>query len=165
MWFHKCFRSRKSEVSYGRNGDGGIFAHLKLGKYLETPLGIPEYKELLGTPCLAPHVIVDDEAFPLKTYLMRPYPGSQNKEGNENSIFNYRLSRDRRVVENAFGILSQKFQIYQRTVQSLPENANIIFTTYILHNYLRDQDVGLSDMGSSANVRNNLTKIPNQGVL
>jgi len=116
MWFHKCFRSRKSEVSYGRNGDGGIFAHLKLGKYLETPLGIPEYKELLGTPCLAPHVIVGDEAFPLKTYLMRPYPGSQSKEDNEKSIFNYRLYRARRVVENAFGILSQKFQIYQRTL-------------------------------------------------
>jgi hypothetical protein len=87
--------------SYGRSSDGGIFAHSKLGKYLETYLGIP------GTSCLAPHVIVGDEAFPLKTYLMRPYPGSQSKGDNENSIFNYRLSRARRVVENAFGILSQ----------------------------------------------------------
>ena len=68
------------------------------------------------------------------------------------------------MVENAFGILSQKFQIYRRTLQSLPENVdNIIFATCILHNYLRDQDVGLSDMGSSANVPSNLTKIPNQG--
>jgi hypothetical protein len=33
----------------------------------------------------------------------------------------------------------------------------------MLHNYLRDQGVGLSDMGSSANVGSNLTKIPNQG--
>jgi hypothetical protein len=67
------------------------------------------------------------------------------------------------MVENAFGTLSQKFQIYQRTLQSLPENAdNIIFASSILHNYLRDQGVGLSDMGSSANVRSNLTKIPNQ---
>jgi hypothetical protein len=31
------------------------------------------------------------------------------------------------------------------------------------HNYLRDQGAGLSDMGSSANVRSKLTKIPNQG--
>jgi hypothetical protein len=66
-------------------------------------------------------------------------------------------------VENAFGILRQKFQIYQRTLQSLPENADIIFATCILHNYLREQGVGPSDMGSSANVRSNLTKIPNQG--
>jgi hypothetical protein len=67
-------------------------------------------------------------------------------------------------VENAFGILSQKFQIYQRTLQSLPENAdNIIFANCILHNFPRDQVVGLNDMGSSANVRSNPTKIPNQG--
>jgi len=32
-----------------------------------------------------------------------------------------------------------------------------------LHTYLLDQGVGLSDMGSSANVRSNLTKIPSQG--
>jgi hypothetical protein len=70
---------------------------------------------------------------------------------------------DRTVVENAFALLSHKFQIYQRTLQSLPENADIIFATCILHNYLRDQDVGLSDKGSCANDRSNLTKIPNQG--
>jgi hypothetical protein len=83
---------------------------------------------------------------------MRPYPGLQSKGDNEKSIFNYWLSRARRVVENTFGILSQKFQIYQRTLQSLPENADIIFATCILRNYLRDQGAGLSDMGSSANV-------------
>jgi hypothetical protein len=67
-----------------------------------------------------------------------------------------------RVVEKTFGILDQKFKIHQRTLQSLPENADI-FTTCILHNYLREQGVGLSGMGSSANVRSNLTKISNQG--
>jgi hypothetical protein len=33
---------------------------------------------------------------------------------------------------------------------------------YILHNYLREQGVGLSEMGRSADVQSNLTKIPNQ---
>jgi hypothetical protein len=67
------------------------------------------------------------------------------------------------VGENSFGILSQKFQIYRRTLQSLPENAdNITFATCILHIHLRDQGTGLSDMGSSANVQSNLTKIPKQ---
>jgi hypothetical protein len=51
MWVHKCFRNRKSEGSYGRNSDGGIFAHSELGKYLETHLGIPEDKQLPGTSC------------------------------------------------------------------------------------------------------------------
>jgi hypothetical protein len=94
---------------------------------------------------------------------MRPNPVSQSKGDNEKSIFNYRISQARRVVGNAFGILNQKFQICRRTLQSLPENADIIFATCILHNYLRDQGVGGSDVGSSANVRSNLTKMPNQG--
>jgi len=72
MWVHKCFRSRKSEGSYGRNSAGGIIAHSKLGEYLETHLGLPEGKRLPGTLCLAPHVIMGDEVFPLKTYLLKP---------------------------------------------------------------------------------------------
>ena len=67
-------------------------------------------------------------------------------------------------MENAFGILSQKFRIYRGTLQSLPENVdNIFFVTYILHSYLRDQVAGLTDMVSSANYQSNLTKIPKQG--
>jgi hypothetical protein len=70
------------------------------------------------------------------------------------------LSRSRRVVENAFGILSQKFRIYQGTLQSLPENVdNNFFVTFILHSYLRDQGPELTDMVSSANDQSNLTKI------
>jgi hypothetical protein len=102
-----------SSGSYGRNSDGGVFANSKLGKYLETHQGIPEDEQLPGTLCLAHHVIMGDEVFPLNTYLLQLYPGSQSKGNNEKSIFNYMLSRCRSVAENAFGILSQKFQIYQ----------------------------------------------------
>ena len=103
--------------SYGRNSDGGIFAHSKLGKYLETHLSIAEDKQLPRTSCLAPHAIVGLEAFPLKIYLMSPYPGSQSKGDSQNSIFSYWLSRSRSVVENVFGILSQKFQNMKREDQ------------------------------------------------
>ena len=53
---------------YGRNSDGGIFAHSKLRKYLETHLGMSEDKQLPGS-CLALHVIAGNDVFPLKTYL------------------------------------------------------------------------------------------------
>lgn len=81
--------------SYGRNSDGNIFAKSKLGRLLEQgrlniPMDIPLTES--GEPI--PYVIVGDEAFPLKAYLMRPY--SRNTiQGNEpNKIFNYRLYRN-----------------------------------------------------------------------
>jgi hypothetical protein len=57
---------------------------------------------------------------------MSPYPGLQSKGDSEKSIFSHRLSQAGRVVENAFAILSQKFEIYQRTLQSLLENVDSI---------------------------------------
>jgi hypothetical protein len=48
------------------------------------------------------------------------------------------MCRARRIVENTFGILSQKLRIYNRWIQAKPENVdNIILTTYILHNFIR----------------------------
>ncbi|KAB0805637.1 hypothetical protein PPYR_02609 [Photinus pyralis] len=79
-----------------------------------------------------------DEAFPLKTNLLRPYSSIQQRDDIEKQIFNYRLSRARRCSENAFGILGQKFQLYNRRLKSAPEYANkIVLTTCILHNFIR----------------------------
>ena len=68
---------------------------------------------LPGTTSAVPHHVLvgDDEAFPLlTTYLLRPYPGTQiDDDDEEKRAYNYRLSTARRIVENAFRILSQKF--------------------------------------------------------
>lgn len=126
--------------SYGKNSDGGIFATSKLGKALENgTLDIPEDKALPGTDILAPYVIIGDSAFPLKRNIMRPYPEPHTIVNMEKRVFNYRLCRARRIVENSFGILAQKFRLYFRKLHSNPGNVEkIILTTCILHNLLRD---------------------------
>nr|CAH7733262.1 unnamed protein product [Callosobruchus chinensis] len=55
---------------------------------------------------------------------MKPYPRSNLN--TQRRIFNYRLSRSRRVVECAFGILSNKWRIFH--------------TTCVLHNFVRRRD-------------------------
>ena len=97
----------------GRSIDGGIFSYSALGKHMEnSSLNIPPDSCLPGTNIEASVVIVRDEAFPLKTYLMRPYPGRQSSWNGFMTYFNNQLSRARRVSENAFGILAQKFRIF-----------------------------------------------------
>lgn len=81
------------------------------------------------------HVFVGDEAFPLKIYLMRPYNRKDLRD--EELIFNYRLSRSRRVIENVFGILVSRWQILTRTICCTPDRAtNIIKALICLHNYI-----------------------------
>lgn len=110
------------------------------GKSLEKDqLSVPKKKSLPKTNTELPMVIVADEAFPLKPYIMRPYPGKNLT--NEKIIYNYRLSRARRVSENAFGILQQKFRVFTRRLQGKPENiTNIILATCVLHNFIRKSE-------------------------
>lgn len=48
--------------------------------------------------------MVGDEAFPLQTWLMRPFPKAQlvnteHSSDKEKQVYNYRLSRARRTIE------------------------------------------------------------------
>lgn len=146
--------------AYGKNSDGGIFAKSNLGKALQNnSLSVPQHAPLPGTDIEAPYVIVGDEAFPLKTYLMRPYPGRELNDSKR--VFNYRLSRARRTVENAFGILIQKFRIFTRRIQAKPENVdNIILTACILHNFIKKYDTNTYNYQNA-----NLNNVPQEQAL
>jgi hypothetical protein len=55
------------------------------------------------------------------------------------------LSRARRVVGNAFGIISQKFRLFYGRTQLSPENADkVVLAACVLHCYLRN-DVNVED--------------------
>lgn len=68
---------------------------------------------------------------------MRPYPGRGTGD-RELKIFIYRLSHARRVIENAFGILSNKWRVYRKPIAANIETIEyIILATVCLHNYLK----------------------------
>ena len=68
--------------------------------------GLPEGDQLPNDDIDVPYTFSGDDAFGLRTWLMKPH--SSRGLTKEKRIFNYRLSRARRVVENAFGILAQR---------------------------------------------------------
>ena len=102
----------------GRISDGGVYRNSSLRAALENiKLGIPPPRYVRGSAL--PYVIVADDAFPLKTYLMKPYPF--RGVPFEKRVTNYRISRARRVSENAFGILGNRFGIFLSAIQLSPE--------------------------------------------
>jgi len=98
---------------YGRVSDGNVFANSNIAMRLARQnIGLPPDEYLRGVPL--PYIVIGDEAFLLKKYLMGPYPRSARRLSEAERIFNYRLSRSRNRVQNAFGILANTWRIYQR---------------------------------------------------
>nr|CAI5861317.1 unnamed protein product [Callosobruchus analis] len=76
-------------------------------------------------------VFVADDAFPLRTYILKPTHLSRKQK-----IFNYRLSRARRVVEKAFRILVNRF--FERPIAvGIDKVDGIVKAALALHNWLR----------------------------
>lgn len=124
--------------AYGRNSDSGIFSQSVIGKKLNNKtLNVPEPAPLTENGEPLPYVIVGDEAFPLKNYLLRPFSRRYLGDNEPNKIFNYRLSRARRVVENAFGILAARWRCFRGHLEIQPEFVDkIVLASCCLHNML-----------------------------
>jgi len=131
----------------GRVSDGGVFSNTKFYELLvEKKLNIPEADKLPNSEIKQPYVLVGDEAFPLMDNLMKPF--SRKNLNEEQAIFNYRLSRARRIVENAFGILASRFRILLREINLSPEKAtHIVQACTHLHNFLRMKKIELYYQG------------------
>ncbi|GBN83427.1 hypothetical protein AVEN_7883-1 [Araneus ventricosus] len=114
-------------IDVGCNGcvsNGGVFQNSSLYTKLEE-----------GSLFSPAGCIIGDDAFPLKPYLMKPYKLCPLT--TEQKIFNYRLSRARRVSENAFGILVSRFKILSRKIVcQLQTTDKIVKASCTLHNWL-----------------------------
>jgi hypothetical protein len=110
--------------AYGKQSNGGIFRSSLDQLKNSNNFNIPDDKELPLSDVKLPFVMLGDEAYPLLSYLMRPFPRRQLTESKR--IFNYRLSRGRREVESAFGVLAAKWRILNRPMETFPDMADRI---------------------------------------
>ena len=111
----------------GRANDASVFSKSAFSRALE--------ENALNVP--ARGVFVADDAFPLRVDTLGPYSRCCHLD-NRQKIFNYRLSRARRVVENAFGILVSRFRVFEKPIPlSLKTTEQLVKTACALHNWLQ----------------------------
>jgi hypothetical protein len=122
--------------SNGRVNDGAMFRNSKLNSAMENNLLIwPDNS-----------VIIGDDAFPLRNTLMKPY--SKVNLTLKQKIFNYRLSRARRVSENVFGILGQRFHTPSRPIELKVSTIDLVIrSACCLRNWLRMTSSNYISMG------------------
>lgn len=121
----------------GRVSDGGVINNTKFYKKLmNNDLRVPLPRRISNSNRVLGYVFIGDEAFAMRTDLIKPYRRETlDKEGR---IFNYRLSRARRVVENTFGILASRFRIFHTAINLKLENIDtVVLACCALHNFLR----------------------------
>ena len=126
----------------GSCSDAQIFntCHLKR-KIDDGSIGFPDPAPITQGGRDVRYFILADDAFALNTWLMKPY--GRRMLTREERIANYRISRGRRVVENAFGIVFSRFRVMMTTIELPPETVrDVVMTCVVLHNILRSQYQG-----------------------
>lgn len=139
--------------AYGRRSDGGIFRDSTIGrKFFTQQMSLPKSKPLTVDGEPMPYVLVGDEAFQLTEFLLRPYPGKGGLNDDRN-VFNYRLSRARRTIENTFGIIVSQWRILKRPMNSnIDKTMNIVQAIVCLHNWIRKRDINVNEYVSESMV-------------
>lgn len=118
----------------GRWSDGGVIEQTDFHrKLVSNELNLPSNDE---TSKNLNYVFLGDEAFALGVNFLKPY--AQKELDYSKRVFNYRLSRARNVVENAFGIINSHFGVLQKSIDMKHENiCYVVLAICALHNFLR----------------------------
>ena len=71
---------------------------------------------------------------------MHPFAGKQLTD-EMRKVFNYMFPRARRIIENTFGILLLRWNIFQKPIEGKPELVEkIVLAAMAQHNYLQQTD-------------------------
>ncbi|XP_052249754.1 putative nuclease HARBI1 [Dreissena polymorpha] len=122
---------------YGSMSDARIYNESEMKECLKNAtIGIPDQDQIPNDDQDMPYFILGDGAFGLRTHLMKP--NSHRGLSKQVLITYYRISRGRRVVENAFGILAQRWQIVLTTMMQGPDTVKTVLEACIcLNNLMR----------------------------
>lgn len=85
-------------------------------------LNLPEPTRVTGK--ILPFFVVVDDAFPMSVTFLKPI--GQKQLTKKRGIFNYRLSRACRIIQNVFGILVARFGTFQIQVNANLERSKSI---------------------------------------
>ena len=82
--------------AYGRQSNSGVFSQSNLYQHLESgSFPFPHLNQIRGTITKLHYVILGDQGYPPKDYLMRPYSTDNAAVCHEIVAYNYRHSRAR----------------------------------------------------------------------
>lgn len=125
----------------GRVSDGGVINNtIFYSKLTHNKLNIPKSEPVTNSTRTLNYVFVGDEAFAMRPDLLKPF--SRASLSNERRIYNYRLSRARRIIENTFGILASRFRVLYTAINLDVENIeSVVLACCALHNFLRQKSV------------------------
>jgi len=111
--------------SPGGTGDSRAFYGTALSNFIQN---IPSGFYLVG-----------NSAYTLSSSLLVPYTGS-DKNRKENDVFNFYLSQLRIKIEQAFGLLVNKWRIFKKPIElNLRQIPFLVECCFWLHNFCIDE--------------------------
>ncbi|XP_069800071.1 uncharacterized protein [Dendropsophus ebraccatus] len=149
---------------FGWTNDSRVFKNSSMGRRLYTgTFGLPDPRPFPGTDGpLVPFVVVADEAFQMCENLLKPY--SSRGLNYRQRIYNYRLTRARRFVECAFGILMAKWRVFTRPIQLQPDVVDeLIKAAVVLHNFVLSKEPISSELTEKDTTKINSSSQPDEG--
>ena len=113
--------------------DARVLCHSQLYEQAQSGDILPSTHSKTISGVSVPPYLIGDAAYPLKTWLMKPFP--DRGLSDDRRRYNYRMSRARMVVENAFGRLKGRWRrLLKRNDMSLERVPTVIAACGVLHN-------------------------------